>query len=93
MGEKLGISAMLMLTPTPPSPVEREGTGPRLAAVLVPNSIDHPLQEGRKRKRARRKLQGSAHVGMALWYTQRSRLGSHPWHSDGACWMLPPQVG
>jgi hypothetical protein len=38
-GEKLGISAVLMLTPTPPSPVEGEGTEQRLTAPFVPNSI------------------------------------------------------
>jgi hypothetical protein len=38
-GEKPGISAVLILTPTPPSPVEGEGTTQRLTAPLVPNSI------------------------------------------------------
>jgi hypothetical protein len=39
-GEKLGIFAPLMLTPTPPSPVEGEGTAQRLTTKFVPNSIE-----------------------------------------------------
>jgi hypothetical protein len=39
-GEKLGRSAPLMCTPTPPSPVEGEGPAPRLTITFVPNSIE-----------------------------------------------------
>jgi hypothetical protein len=38
-GEKLGCSAPLRRTPTPPSPVEGEGAAPRLTTTFVPNSI------------------------------------------------------
>jgi hypothetical protein len=50
-GEKLGIAAVLMLTPTPPSPVEGEGTEPRLIAPLVPTVLVLP-QMGEKQWRS-----------------------------------------
>jgi hypothetical protein len=37
--EKLGITAVLRRTPTPPSPVEGEGAAPRRTALLVPHCI------------------------------------------------------
>jgi hypothetical protein len=44
-GEKPGIAAVLILTPTPSSPVEGEGTEPRLIAACVPNRIDLPARQ------------------------------------------------
>jgi hypothetical protein len=46
-GEKPGISALLMFTPTPPSPAEGEEIEPRLTAPLVLNRITPPPQGGR----------------------------------------------
>jgi hypothetical protein len=45
-GEKLGRSAPLMRTPTPPSPVEEEGPAQRLTTKFVPNSIALPPPRG-----------------------------------------------
>jgi hypothetical protein len=49
MGEKPGVSAPPMLTPTPPSPVEGEGTAQRLTVEYVPSSIDPPPSRWRER--------------------------------------------
>jgi hypothetical protein len=46
-GETRGRSAPLRRTPTPPSPVEGEGSAQRLPATLVPNNIDPPPPRGK----------------------------------------------
>jgi hypothetical protein len=46
MREKLGRSAPLMRTPTPPSPAEGEGPAQRLTTILVPNGIALPPPRG-----------------------------------------------